>query len=128
MFQQQHYLESFTQAIFDSLPAHELAGQALCVSRVGFPSFLGCCLHSTTRLSQCVSVALFSLRRVWGCCVVSSLHSTTRLFAGSTLVVSGDGRYFNKEAAATILRVAAANGVKKIIAGQVSVCGGIYSV
>lgn len=36
---------------------------------------------------------------------------------GSTLVVSGDGRYYNKEVALTIIRIAAANGVGKIIAG-----------
>lgn len=34
-----------------------------------------------------------------------------------TLVVSGDGRYFNKEAATTIIRMCAANGVSKVIVG-----------
>ncbi|MEX2520757.1 MAG: alpha-D-glucose phosphate-specific phosphoglucomutase, partial [Paracoccaceae bacterium] len=37
--------------------------------------------------------------------------------AGKTYVLGGDGRYFNREAAETILRMAAANGAKKIIVG-----------
>ncbi len=35
--------------------------------------------------------------------------------AGETLVLGGDGRYFNEEAAMIILRIAAANGVAKMI-------------
>lgn len=38
--------------------------------------------------------------------------------AGKTFVLGGDGRFFNSEAIATILRMAAANGVAKIIVGQ----------
>mmetsp|Transcript_5311 Transcript_5311/g.7465 ORF Transcript_5311/g.7465 Transcript_5311/m.7465 type:complete len:575 (-) Transcript_5311:315-2039(-) len=34
---------------------------------------------------------------------------------GETLVLGGDGRYYNKEACSIILRMAAANGVKKMI-------------
>jgi len=41
---------------------------------------------------------------------------------GSTLVVSGDGRYFNKPAASTILRMAAANAVGKVLVGEVRLC------
>ncbi|NDW53590.1 alpha-D-glucose phosphate-specific phosphoglucomutase [Aliiroseovarius sp. PrR006] len=37
---------------------------------------------------------------------------------GKTFVLGGDGRFFNSEAIATILRMAAANGVAKIIIGQ----------
>lgn len=37
---------------------------------------------------------------------------------GSTLVVSGDGRYYNKQASMTILRMCAANGVAKVIVGK----------
>ncbi|MFY9205832.1 MAG: alpha-D-glucose phosphate-specific phosphoglucomutase, partial [Yoonia sp.] len=37
---------------------------------------------------------------------------------GKTLVVGGDGRYFNDRATQVILRMAAANGAAKVIAGQ----------
>ncbi len=37
---------------------------------------------------------------------------------GKTLVVGGDGRYYNGEALQTIIRMAAANGFKRIIAGR----------
>ena len=38
--------------------------------------------------------------------------------AGKTLVLGGDGRYFNDRAAQVILRMAAAGGAKKVIVGQ----------
>lgn len=38
--------------------------------------------------------------------------------AGKTYVVGGDGRFFNSEAIATIIRMAAANGVAHLIVGQ----------
>ena len=38
--------------------------------------------------------------------------------AGKTLVMGGDGRYFNRTAMSTILRMAAANGVARVIIGQ----------
>ncbi|MEL6452182.1 MAG: alpha-D-glucose phosphate-specific phosphoglucomutase [Pseudomonadota bacterium] len=38
--------------------------------------------------------------------------------AGKTLVVGGDGRYFNADAIQMILKMAAANGVAKVIVGQ----------
>ena len=43
--------------------------------------------------------------------------------AGATMVLGGDGRYFNREAMQTILRMAAANGVGRVIVGR----GGILS-
>ena len=38
--------------------------------------------------------------------------------AGKTLVLGGDGRYFNDRAAQVILRMAAANGAARVIIGQ----------
>jgi phosphoglucomutase len=43
--------------------------------------------------------------------------------AGTTLVLGGDGRYYNREAIQVILRMAAANGFGKVLVGQ----GGILS-
>jgi phosphoglucomutase len=43
--------------------------------------------------------------------------------AGTTLVVGGDGRYYNREAIHVILRMAAASGVSRVLVGQ----GGILS-
>ncbi len=43
--------------------------------------------------------------------------------AGKTLVLGGDGRFHNREACQTILRMAAANGFAKVMVGQ----GGILS-
>jgi phosphoglucomutase len=44
-------------------------------------------------------------------------------FAGLTLVVGGDGRYYNLEAIQTVLRIAAANGFARVLVGA----GGILS-
>src|SRR5437773_7994530 len=43
--------------------------------------------------------------------------------AGKTLVLGGDGRFFAGEAAQTIIRMAAANGVGRLLVG----CGGLLS-
>ena len=37
---------------------------------------------------------------------------------GKLLVVSGDGRYFNDEAIQQTIRIAAANGVRKVVVGE----------
>jgi len=54
---------------------------------------------------------------------VQSIFDTQQELAGGTLVVGGDGRYYNREAIQIILRMAAANGVAHAIVGQ----GGLLS-
>ncbi|PWB54050.1 MAG: alpha-D-glucose phosphate-specific phosphoglucomutase [Nitrosomonadales bacterium] len=54
---------------------------------------------------------------------VQAIFDTIAAPAGSTLVVGGDGRYYNREAIQIILRIAAANGFGKVLVGQ----GGILS-
>lgn len=44
-------------------------------------------------------------------------------FAGQLLIVGGDGRYYNRSAVQTILRMAAANGFGRVMVGQ----GGLLS-
>jgi phosphoglucomutase len=54
---------------------------------------------------------------------VQSIFDTQGELQGGTLVVGGDGRYYNREAIQIILRMAAANGVARCLVGQ----GGILS-
>lgn len=54
---------------------------------------------------------------------IQAIFNTLVDFAGQTLVVGGDGRYFNRQAIQVILRMAAAHGVGKVLVGQ----GGILS-
>jgi len=49
---------------------------------------------------------------------VQSVFDSLDGFAGKTLVVGGDGRYYNREAIQIILRVAAANGFGRILVGR----------
>ncbi len=51
--------------------------------------------------------------------IFDSLEQTT----GKTLVLGGDGRYFNRQAIQTIIKIAAANGFAELIIGQ----GGLLS-
>ena len=54
---------------------------------------------------------------------VQSIFDTQRDYSNAPLVVGGDGRYYNRPAIQTILRIAAANGCTQVVLGQ----GGILS-
>ncbi|MBT8422226.1 MAG: alpha-D-glucose phosphate-specific phosphoglucomutase [Gammaproteobacteria bacterium] len=54
---------------------------------------------------------------------VQSILNTVDLPANATLVVGGDGRYYNREAIQTVLSMAAANSIGHVIVGQ----GGLLS-
>ena len=54
---------------------------------------------------------------------VQSIFDSLEGFAGKTLVLGGDGRFFNREVIQIVLRMAAANGFGKVMVGQ----GGILS-
>jgi len=54
---------------------------------------------------------------------VQSIFSSLEGFAGKTLVVGGDGRFFNREAIQIVLKMAVANGFGEIVIGR----GGILS-
>ncbi|MFI4921155.1 MAG: alpha-D-glucose phosphate-specific phosphoglucomutase, partial [Gammaproteobacteria bacterium] len=49
---------------------------------------------------------------------IQSVFDTFPTLAGHTLVIGGDGRFFNREAIGVLLRMAAANGVKKAVVGR----------
>ena len=54
---------------------------------------------------------------------VQSVFDTLGDISGKTLVLGGDGRYFNRQAAQIIIKMAAANGVGRLLVGQ----GGLLS-
>ncbi len=54
---------------------------------------------------------------------VQCVFDTQRDCEDAPLVVGGDGRYYNRQAIQTILRIAAANGCLRVLLGQ----GGIFS-
>ena len=54
---------------------------------------------------------------------VQSIFNSLESFHGSSLVLGGDGRYFNRQAIQTIIKIAAANGFAELIIGQ----GGLLS-
>lgn len=54
---------------------------------------------------------------------VQSIFDTIEAPTGATLVLGGDGRYYNREAIQIILRMAAANGFGRVLVGH----GGILS-
>ena len=54
---------------------------------------------------------------------IQSIFNSLEGFQGETLVLGGDGRYFNREAIQIVVRIAAANGFGRIVIGK----GGILS-
>lgn len=54
---------------------------------------------------------------------VQSIFDTQPALEGGMLILGGDGRYHNREAVHTILRMAAANGIGRVVVGK----GGILS-
>ncbi|MGD1805260.1 alpha-D-glucose phosphate-specific phosphoglucomutase [Dapis sp. BLCC M126] len=54
---------------------------------------------------------------------IQSIFDSLEGFSGQTFVVGGDGRYYNRQAIQIILKMAAANGVGRMLVGQ----GGILS-
>ena len=54
---------------------------------------------------------------------IQSIFDSLEGFAGQTLVIGGDGRYFNREVIQIAIKMAAANGFGKVMVGQ----GGILS-
>jgi len=54
---------------------------------------------------------------------VQSIFDSLEGFAGKTLVLGGDGRYYNREAIQTVVKIAAANGFGRLVIGK----GGILS-
>ena len=49
---------------------------------------------------------------------VQAIFDSLAAFQGQTLVLGGDGRFYNREAIQTILRIAAANGFGRVLVGQ----------
>jgi phosphoglucomutase len=54
---------------------------------------------------------------------VQSIFDSLEGFSGATLVVGGDGRYYNREAIQKVVKIAAANGFGKLLIGR----GGLIS-
>lgn len=54
---------------------------------------------------------------------VQSIFNAVENMEGATLILGGDGRYYNRDAVQIILRMAAANGVARVVVGQ----GGLLS-
>ena len=97
VFQEGNYLKNWIQSLFDSLPSEDLkVGGSVVKSPLFFSPLLLIFL-----LLFCLDFCRFDV-----------------LQQGSTLVLGGDGRYFNKEAAQIIIKMAAANGVGKMLVGQ----------
>ena len=49
---------------------------------------------------------------------IQSIFDSLEGFAGKTLVLGGDGRFFNREAIQIVVKIAAANGFGRIVIGK----------
>ncbi|CAN1213321.1 alpha-D-glucose phosphate-specific phosphoglucomutase [Tumidithrix helvetica PCC 7403] len=49
---------------------------------------------------------------------IQSIFNSLQDYQGQTLILGGDGRYYNREAIQTILKMASANGAGRIMVGQ----------
>ncbi len=86
---------------------------------VSTPTSLDCHTRSPlTLFLPCNSVKVFSQQHYTENFVQAILSAIPTGAANSTLVVGGDGRYFSKPAIQAIIRLAAGNGVSKLIIGQ----------
>ena len=54
---------------------------------------------------------------------IQSIFNSLEGFQGKTLVLGGDGRFFNREAIQVVIKIAAANGFGRVVVGK----GGILS-
>lgn len=79
-----------------------------------FASFLS----FSSQPRSCRRVKVFSQQHYTENFVQAILSAIPTGAANSTLVVGGDGRYFSKPAIQAIIRLAAGNGVSKLIIGQ----------
>lgn len=52
---------------------------------------------------------------------VQSIFDTVAVPAGATLTLGGDGRYYNRHAIQTIIKMAAANGFARVLVGQAGI-------
>ena len=52
---------------------------------------------------------------------VQSIFDTLEIPSGATLALGGDGRYFNRQAIQTIIRIAAANDFARVLVGQAGI-------
>ena len=79
-------------------------------------------MASPARLhSQPESAGLACVRQILtpqACRIQSLFNSLGDEAKGKTIGLGGDGRYYNKKAAQIIIKLAAANGLKKVLVGQ----------
>lgn len=85
----------------------------------------GCCTtprwsqHRSGRQLPALDPGLLSPRpAILPCRIQSLFNALGEEAVGTTIGVGGDGRYFNKEAVQTILKLAAGNGVAKVVVGK----------